>query len=81
MAYCSSACFGNTLLTRRLLYSAAQKRFPGFLNEFYDDELWWVLAWIRVYDVTNDEKYLDVAAEIFESSKSAWGQTPCGGLW
>lgn len=62
-------------------FAVAEKTFPGFLNGFYDDELWWVLAWIQVYDVTNDEKYLDKAAAIFEDSKNAWGATPCGGLW
>lgn len=59
----------------------APKTFPGFLNGFYDDELWWVLAWIKVYDVTKDETYLDTAATIFEDSKNAWGSSPCGGLW
>lgn len=62
-------------------FAQAPSMFPGYLNDFYDDELWWVLAWIRVYDVTQDTKYLDLAAEIFEDSKNAWGDTPCGGLW
>lgn len=53
----------------------------GFLNGFYDDELWWVLAWIAVYDATGNTQYLDKAAAIYEDSKSVWGQTPCGGLW
>lgn len=54
----------------------------GFLNGFYDDELWWVLAWIKVYDVTGDITYLNTAAEIFEDPKSAWGdEAACGGLW
>lgn len=53
----------------------------GFLNGFYDDELWWVLAWIKVYDVTKDNQYLDMAAQIFEDSKNVWGQATCGGLW
>ncbi|RKF81915.1 putative glycosyl hydrolase family 76 [Golovinomyces cichoracearum] len=57
------------------------KRFPDFINEFYDDELWWALAWIKVYDITQNETYLNTAADIFEDSKSVWGQTPCGGLW
>jgi len=58
--------------------------FPGFINGFYDDELWWVLAWIKVYDVTGDVKYLDTAATLYEDSKNAWGTTPAackGGLW
>jgi len=55
--------------------------YTGFLNDFYDDELWWALAWIQVYDVTNDVKYLDTASSIFEDAKAVWGTTPCGGLW
>ena len=56
--------------------------YAGFLDGYYDDELWWALAWIEVYDVTGDEKYLDTAATIFEDAKAAWGTTPCGGgLW
>ncbi|KAI9054025.1 hypothetical protein LZ554_001198 [Drepanopeziza brunnea f. sp. 'monogermtubi'] len=62
-------------------FAMAPNRFPGFINEFYDDELWWAIAWIEVYDVTKDEKYLDTAAAIFEDPKSVWGSTPCGGLW
>lgn len=59
----------------------APATYAGFLNGFYDDELWWVLAWIKVYDVTKDEVYLTTAAAIFEDAKSAWGTSPCGGLW
>jgi predicted alpha-1,6-mannanase (GH76 family) len=56
--------------------------YANFLDNYYDDELWWALAWIEVYDVTNDDKYLTTAAEIFEDAKHAWGTTPCGGgLW
>jgi predicted alpha-1,6-mannanase (GH76 family) len=59
----------------------APKTFAGFLNGFYDDELWWALAWIDVFDVTGDQKYLDIATRIFEDAKNVWGDTPCGGLW
>jgi predicted alpha-1,6-mannanase (GH76 family) len=55
--------------------------FGAFLNSYYDDELWWALAWIKVYDVTQDAKYLDMASNIFEDAKSSWGSSPCGGLW
>lgn len=55
--------------------------FSGFLNGFYDDELWWTLAWIKVYDVTGDSKYLDAAAAIFEDAKSSFGTSNCGALW
>ncbi len=52
----------------------------NFLNDFYDDELWWALTWIQIYDVTNDKNYLDTASTIFEDAKVAWGKAPCGGL-
>jgi len=56
--------------------------YPGFINGFYDDELWWALAWIQVYDVTNNETYLNQAKSIFEDCKTAFdiGST-CGALW
>ena len=53
----------------------------NFLNWYYDDELWWALAWIKVFDVTNGSQYLDAASFIFENSKASWGSSPCGGLW
>jgi len=63
------------------VYENAQRIYPGYLDGFYDDELWWALAWIKVYDVTNNEKYLSLAESIWEDAHSVWGQTPCGGLW
>ena len=59
----------------------APSTYAGFLDGYYDDELWWALAWIKVFDVTGDATYLNTAAAIFEDAKSAWGTTPCGGLW
>jgi hypothetical protein len=53
----------------------------GFINGYYDDELWWTLAWIQVYDVTGNKTYLDTAATIFENSKISFGSSNCGALW
>lgn len=64
-----------------LLQAPKALGFTGFLNGYYDDELWWALAWIKVYDVTGDQKYLTTAAAIFEDAKSAFGTSNCGGLW
>ena len=53
---------------------------PGFLNDFYDDEGWWALAWLKVYDTNKDTRYLQAAIAIFEDMKTGWGAT-CGGMW
>lgn len=52
----------------------------GFLNQYYDDEGWWALAWIKVYDNTGKYKYLEAAEDIFDDMMTGWGAT-CGGLW
>ncbi|KAF7855430.1 hypothetical protein EAF04_010173 [Stromatinia cepivora] len=64
-----------------VLSRAPESAYHNFLNGFYDDELWWVLAWIQVYDATKDATYLNTAAAIYEDAKSVYGNTPCGGLW
>ncbi|KAL9073507.1 MAG: hypothetical protein Q9161_002928 [Pseudevernia consocians] len=54
--------------------------FTGFLNDFYDDEGWWALAWLKIYDLTQQRQYLQAAIDIFEDMRHGWGGT-CGGLW
>lgn len=55
---------------------------PSFLSDYYDDEGWWALAWIRIFDVTGDRKYLAAAATIFNDMAASW-PTTCnsGGIW
>jgi predicted alpha-1,6-mannanase (GH76 family) len=54
----------------------------NFLNDYYDDEGWWALAWIRAFDVTNDSRYLAMAKTIFADMTTGWDDTTCnGGLW
>jgi len=38
------------------------------------------MAWIKVYDVTQDAKYLDAAKDIFTDLLTGLGAT-CGGQW
>ncbi|OSS52007.1 hypothetical protein B5807_03273 [Epicoccum nigrum] len=53
-----------------------------WLDGFYDDDLWWALAWIGAYDVTQDIKYLQLAEGIFGQVTKAW-PSKCnnGGIW
>ena len=58
-----------------------QRRKPGFINEYFDDNLWWALAWVAACDLTGDERYLAAAQAIFAHSLSGWDDTCGGGLW
>lgn len=64
-----------------IAFSAAQKKSAGFLNDYYDDEGWWALAWIDVYDNTHERRYLDMAASIFGDMAGGWDETCSGGIW
>lgn len=54
--------------------------FSGFLNDFYDDEGWWALAWLEIYDITKRPQYLQAAVDIFNDMRQGWSGT-CGGVW
>ena len=54
---------------------------PGFLNNYYDDEGWWALAWIDAYDLTAQPQYLAMARSIFTDMSGAWDDTCGGGIW
>ncbi len=62
-------------------FTQAQKTAPGFLNKYYDDEGWWALAWIDVYDLTGDSRYLKMAQSIFTDMSGGWSDTCSGGIW
>lgn len=62
-------------------FQAAQKTRPGFLNNFYDDEGWWALAWIDAYDLTHDRQYLTMAESIFADMAGGWDGVCGGGIW
>jgi len=50
----------------------------NFLNNFYDDEGWWGIAWLNIYDLTQNPNYLNMAKTIFNDMHGGW-TTPCGG--
>lgn len=50
----------------------------GFVNDYYDDEAWWALAWLKVYDHTHKPHYLMMAEDIFADLLTGWNAT-CGG--
>ena len=59
----------------------APKQSAGFLNDYYDDEGWWALAWVAAYDVTGERRYLEAAEGIFADMRGGWDGTCGGGIW
>jgi len=55
---------------------------PNFINDYYDDNGWWAITWIKAYDYTNETRYLEMAKTIFDEMTQGWEKTTCGGgLW
>jgi len=53
----------------------------NFINDYYDDEGWWVLAWIDAYDLTGKTKYLDMARVTFSDMTKGWDEVCGGGIY
>ena len=62
-------------------FRVAPTRFAGFLNEFYDDEGWWALAWLDVYDLDTNPRYLATSEHIFDDMTGGWSDICGGGIW
>lgn len=58
-----------------------KRGFDDFENDYYDDEGWWALAWIRSYDAAGDQEYLDMAVSIFQDMRTASGSDCSVGVY
>ena len=45
---------------------------------YYDDDGWFAIAWIKAYELTHQQKYLDMAKTIFTRMTGGW-DSKCGG--
>jgi predicted alpha-1,6-mannanase (GH76 family) len=77
----------NTFLKTKKIVAPASQDYPeqrteNYINEYYDDEGWWALAWVEAFDLSGEQKYLEMAKTIFEDMKGGWDDR-CGGgiLW
>jgi predicted alpha-1,6-mannanase (GH76 family) len=55
--------------------------YVGRRSSYYDDDGWYLNAWIRAWDVTGDSKFLGEATSIFSKLTGGWDNTCGGGLW
>jgi predicted alpha-1,6-mannanase (GH76 family) len=72
----------NRTYRRNIANTFDKNKSTNFLNPwFYDDQGWWALTWIKAYDVTGEQRYLNMAKTIFQDMKQGWDSTCGGGLW
>ena len=54
----------------------------NFTSGAIDDSEWWGLTWIQAYDLTHEQKYLDMAVTIANYVYGYWDTSTCGGgVW
>ena len=76
-----SARTGSSAYVGDIAITFSKNSSANYLNNFYDDEGWWALAWIDAYDLTHHAAYLEMAKTIFADMKGGWGSACNGGIW
>lgn len=72
----------SSTYTSNLFNTFEKHKQTNFLNKWFnDDDGWWALTWIKAYDMTGRERYLEMAKTIFESMSNNWDNTCGGGVW
>jgi predicted alpha-1,6-mannanase (GH76 family) len=56
-------------------------RYRGRRSHFFDDDGWYLNAWLRTYDATGGPEYLAEARSLFAAMAGGWDDTCNGGLW
>jgi len=63
------------------VYDGFVAYYPGFTNNFNDDQGWWALACARAYELTSDSRYLTCAENLFATIWAEQDSTYGGGIW
>lgn len=54
--------------------------YTEFRNEYLDDSGWWAIAWLKMYDRTQDKKYLTTSKAIHAHMAKNWRPDKGGGV-
>jgi predicted alpha-1,6-mannanase (GH76 family) len=57
------------------------RRHRARRSRLFDDDLWYVNAWLRCFDVTGDPAFLSAARAGFADTLRGWDDTCGGGMW
>jgi predicted alpha-1,6-mannanase (GH76 family) len=76
----------NTFLkTKQFRVPATEKKdawtCTNYINDYYDDEGWWALAWLDAWEWTGNQEYLGMARYIFDDITLGWDETCGGGIY
>jgi predicted alpha-1,6-mannanase (GH76 family) len=66
-----------------VLDNTFSKNSAGDFDHFgyYDDDGWWGIVWVKAYDLTHDQRYLDMAKVIFARMTNGWTNECGGGIY
>lgn len=64
----------------QLFHGISQSNGGTFRHHYYDDMAWMALAWLRVYDLTDDWKYRGAVADLWEDIRGGWNDQMGGGI-
>lgn len=53
----------------------------NYINDYYDDESWWALAWLDAWEWTGNSDYLEMSRIIFSDIIKGWDETCGGGMY
>jgi predicted alpha-1,6-mannanase (GH76 family) len=71
----------NTIAVQRAPLEWWPQGGGEFRADSTDDTGWWALAMTRMYDLTRDQKYLDIAELDEAYMRDYWDDTCGGGIW
>ena len=82
LGWVAGCAIGAVTATAVATYTYGRDYNSSFMDDFYDDNAWWALAWVKAYDLTGNSKYLNMAVTIFDDMASrGWDNELGGGIY